>query len=139
MTPEPPALSAVTMPRAGFWRRFLATVLDAVLIGLIIGPLLHLPHVPRWFLLIWVTYHVGMWSWKGTTIGGIVLGLRIVRTDGQRINFAIALVRALASFFSAAVLGLGFLWAGWTRDKQSWHDKIAGTIVVRPPKGTPLV
>jgi hypothetical protein len=34
---------------------------------------------------------------------------------------------------------LGFFWIGWDRDKQGWHDKIAGTVVVRVPKSTSLV
>jgi uncharacterized RDD family membrane protein YckC len=135
-TPADSTQSAALLPRAGFWVRFLATLLDAALVGLIVGPLLH---AQEWFLLVWVVYHVVLWSWRGTTIGGIVLGLRIVRTDGRPINFAVALVRSLASFFSLAVLGLGFLWAGWTHDKQSWHDKIAGTVIVKHPKGTTLV
>jgi uncharacterized RDD family membrane protein YckC len=128
--------SAALLPRAGFWIRLLATLLDGVLVGLLVGPLLRLH---EWFLLVWVVYHIVFWSWKGTTIGGIVVGLKIVRTDGRPLNFAVALVRCLASFFSLAVLGLGFLWAGWSPDKQSWHDKIAGTLVVKSPKGTPLV
>jgi uncharacterized RDD family membrane protein YckC len=44
-----------------------------------------------------------------------------------------------ASFFSAAGLCLGFFWAGWDRQKQSWHDKIASTVVVRVPKGASLI
>lgn len=131
-----PAENVALLPRAGFWIRLLATLLDAVLVGLLIGPLLHLH---EWFLLVWVAYHLTFWSWKGTTVGGIVVGLRIVRVDGRPINFAVALVRCLASFFSLVVLGLGFLWAGWSQDRQSWHDKIAGTIIVKHPKGTPLV
>jgi uncharacterized RDD family membrane protein YckC len=131
-----PAPATALLPRAGFWLRFLATLLDAVLIGLIVGPLLH---APKWFLLVWVLYHISLWSWKGTTIGGIIVGLRIVRHDGSPINFTVALVRSLASFFSAAVLGLGFLWAGWSPDKQSWHDKIAGTVIVKHPRGTSIV
>jgi uncharacterized RDD family membrane protein YckC len=131
-TSTPPAL----LPRVGFWLRLLATLLDFALIALLVGLVLHRPKL---FLPLWVAYHVALWSWKGTTLGGIVLGLKIVRTDGSPINFAVALVRALGSFFSAAVLGLGFFWAGWSADKQSWHDKIAGTVVVKYPKGTPLV
>jgi uncharacterized RDD family membrane protein YckC len=96
-------------------------------------------HRPRWFLLTWVLYHLVLWSWKGTTLGGIVFGLKIVRADGGPMNFAVALVRLLGSFFSAAVLGLGFFWAGWSQDKQSWHDKIAGTFVVKFPRATPLL
>jgi len=36
------------------------------------------------------------------------------------------------------VLGLGFFWAGWSREKQSWHDKIADTIIVKLPKNAPV-
>jgi uncharacterized RDD family membrane protein YckC len=49
------------------------------------------------------------------------------------------LVRLLGGFFSAAAFGLGFFWAGWDRDKQSWHDKISGTLVVSVPKGMSLI
>jgi uncharacterized RDD family membrane protein YckC len=59
--------------------------------------------------------------------------------DGQPVTFWVALVRSLASFFSALALFLGFFWAGWDREKQAWHDKIAGTMVVRLPKGAGLI
>jgi uncharacterized RDD family membrane protein YckC len=51
----------------------------------------------------------------------------------------VALVRALAGAFSIIVLFLGILWIAFDHDKQGWHDKIAGTVVLRLPKGTPLV
>jgi uncharacterized RDD family membrane protein YckC len=129
---EPSAL----LPRVGFWWRTLATALDLALVGMVMAALFHRLN---WFLLVWVIYHLVLWSWRGTTVGGIILGLKIVRTDVQPMNFAVALVRLLGAFFSAAALGLGFFWAGWSRDKQSWHDKIAGTIVVKSPKPTALV
>jgi len=136
----PPYLDApeasVLLPRAGFWLRTLATGLDLMLVGMVMTVVFH---QARWFLLAWVVYHLVLWSWRGTTVGGIVFGLKIVRTDGQPINFAVALVRLLGAFFSAAALGLGFFWAGWSRDKQSWHDKIAGTIIVKSPRPTALV
>ena len=50
-----------------------------------------------------------------------------------------AAVRLLGGFFSAALFFLGFFWAGWSADRQSWHDKIAGTVVIRNPKSTPLL
>jgi uncharacterized RDD family membrane protein YckC len=37
------------------------------------------------------------------------------------------------------VLFVGFLWIIWDAEKQAWHDKIAGTVVVRLPKAAPLV
>ncbi len=135
----PPNLAGaqtLLLPRVGFWLRFVATVMDFVLVALVMAVLL--PR-PKWFLLVWTFYHLALWSWKGTTVGGIILGLRIVQTDGRAITFPVAVVRLLGSFFSAVVIGLGFFWAGWTQSCQSWHDKIAGTVVVRHPKSTPLL
>jgi hypothetical protein len=134
---SPPALplspDLVTLRRAGFWIRFWATLLDFVLLGTLVafvGPV---------FLFLWAAYHIAMWTWKGTTVGGIVAGIKVIRADGRPINFSVALIRSLSSFFSAVVFFIGFFWAGWTRDKQAWHDKIAGTIVVKVPKGISLV
>lgn len=139
VTDLPPGLAAtppVLLPRVGFWSRFLATFLDLMLVGLVMTLLVR---KPEWFLLVWSVYHLTLWSWKGTTVGGIILGLRIVRLDGGPINLPVAAVRLLGGFFSAAVFFLGFFWAGWTQERQSWHDKIAGTVVVRYPKSTPLL
>ena len=122
------------LPRAGFWLRFAATFLDFLLVGAASA----VTHFPPFFPFAWVAYHVGMWTWKGTTIGGIVFGMKIFRRDGRQLDFAVALVRSLASFFSALVMFLGFFWAGWNREKLSWHDMIAGTIVVKMPKGISL-
>ncbi|MBU6401951.1 MAG: RDD family protein, partial [Verrucomicrobia bacterium] len=131
----PVAGDTLLLPRAGFWIRLCAVVLDALLVGGAIK-LTMLHHV---FLLTWVVYHVGMWTWRGTTIGGVVMGIKIFRRDGRPLDFGVALIRSLASFFSFFVFCLGFLWVGWDREKLSWHDKIAGTIIVRMPKGLSLI
>src|SRR4051812_8340096 len=127
----------VLLQRVGFWKRAFAAFLDWVLLFIPIA----LSHfiVPGLFPLIFIAYFVGMWTWKGTSVGKICLGLKIVRTDGTPIDFAVALVRSLAACFSFIVFFLGFFWAGWDRDKQSWHDKIAGTVVVQVPKGVSLL
>jgi uncharacterized RDD family membrane protein YckC len=139
----PPVLSC---PRAGFWERMGAAFLDMVVLCFIAGmahtPLLFLlsfPGTPPIFFIVALAYFAGMWAWRGTTIGGIVLRLQVVRQDGGPLTFLVALVRGLAAALSAFVLFLGFFWIGWDRDKQGWHDKIAGTIVVRLPRSTPLV
>jgi uncharacterized RDD family membrane protein YckC len=80
-----------------------------------------------------------MWKFKGTTIGGIICGLKVVRLDDRELDWPTAVVRALACFLSMAVAGLGFLWVVFDSEKQSWHDKIAGTTVVRVPKGVSLI
>ena len=92
-----------------------------------------------WATLLLMVYLVGLWTWRGTTIGNIVFGLKIVRTDGQPVTLGVAVVRALASLLSLAVAGLGFFWIAWDREKQAWHDKIAGTLVVRMPRGVSLI
>jgi uncharacterized RDD family membrane protein YckC len=122
-------------PKATFWERIAAAFLDVVLViilGRIVGDVTAT-------LIIGLAYVTGMWTWRGTTVGGIVLGLKVVRMDGEPVSFAVALVRGLAAGFSALVLFLGFFWIAWDRDKQGWHDKIAGTVVLRLPRGTPLV
>jgi len=122
------AFSPYTGPRVGFWYRLIGTVIDAVLVGAVLAMLeIEGPA----FLLIWVAYHVGMWTWKGQTIGAMILRTKVVRLDGQPLDFATALVRAFSAFISAAALFVGFFWAGWTKDRQSWHDRIAGTTVVK--------
>ena len=72
-------------------------------------------------------------------MGGVVLNLKVVRLDNQPVTFAVALVRGLASMLSFLVFFLGFFWIIVDRDKQSWHDKIAGTVVIRTPRAMPLV
>jgi hypothetical protein len=130
---EEKAVDTLLLPRAGFWKRFLASLLDLLLLGFLA------PFLDKAFLPFAVFYFVVLWGWKGTTIGGILLRLRVVRTNGLPVTFPVALVRSLSSFFSAAILFLGFLWCAWDREKQSWHDKIAGTVVVQVPKGVELV
>src|SRR5262249_11031252 len=122
-------------PRAGFWERMGAAFLDMVLVGILAA----LTHTPPLGLLIGVAYFAGMWAWKQTTIGGIVIGLKVVRIDGQRFTFLTAIVRALAAIFSVVVFFFGFIWIGWDVEKQGWHDKIAGTVVVRLLRGVSLV
>ena len=128
--PEP---GMAMLSRVGFWARLMATLLDAILII----PCTALVH--QFLPVLWIAYHVGMWAWKGTTIGGIILSQKVVRLDGRPIDVSVALVRSLASILSLAALGLGFFWAGWSREKQSWHDKIAGTVIAKVPKGMSLI
>ena len=128
----PPDLSVY--PRAGFGSRLGALALDVLLLG-IAGALLRVEGLS---FLFFVAYHVGFWAWKGTTIGGIVCHLRVVRSDGTPLRFTEALVRGLSAIFSVAVAGLGWFWMLWDPDRQTWHDKIAGTIVVRVPTSVTL-
>ena len=93
---------------------------------------------PGAVILAMLAYHIGFWAWKGTTFGGIVCQLRVVRLDGSPLRPVDALVRGIASIFSLAVVGLGCLWILKDEERQAWHDKIAGTYVVTVPRNWPL-
>ena len=118
-----------------------ALFIDALIIWAVIRLLLEFPQegsdAP--VLLALAAYGAVMWKVKGTTIGGIACDLRVVRLDSRPVDWATACVRALGCILSLCALGLGFLWIAFDPGKQAWHDKLAGTIVVRVPKGTPLV
>lgn len=135
------AATAATLPPAqplaGFWIRMAALAIDAVLVGLVF---VFLPrHAHSLWLVLFATYGAVMWKLRGTTIGGIVCHLQIVRVDGRPIDWATALVRALGCFLSLFAAGLGFIWIAIDDQHQSWHDKIAGTLVVRMSRSPPLV
>jgi uncharacterized RDD family membrane protein YckC len=128
-TPAPATSEAWTLPRANFWERMGAAFLDVILVSILFSLV---GGAPLGFLVT-LAYFAGMWGWKGTTVGGVILKLKVVRLDGQPLTFPVALVRGLAAAFSIVVMFLGFLWIAWDKDKQGWHDKIAGTAVVRLP------
>lgn len=136
-TPSPAASMAadITLPRAGFWIRMLALLIDVIVIGIAFNLL----NSDDLFLLALAAYGAVMWKLKGTTVGGILCNLKVVRVDGREIDWGTAAVRALSCFLSLAALGLGFLWIVFDPSRQAWHDKIAGTAVVRVPQGSPLV
>jgi hypothetical protein len=133
-----PAGDLTLLPKPSFLDRTAAFALDVVLV-LIAAGMLDRRHDEGFFFALLFAYCVGFWTWRGTTIGGIVCNLQVIRTNGQPLRFPDALVRALASLFSFAALGLGVLWILKDDDRQAWHDKIAGTFVVRVPKAWALL
>lgn len=68
----------------------------------------------------------------GQTLGKRILGIQIVRRDGGRLSYREALLRHLLGYpLSALASGLGFLWILWDQRQEGWHDKLAGTVVIR--------
>jgi uncharacterized RDD family membrane protein YckC len=134
----------LTFPHAAFVERLAAFVLDLVLVAILaqvfrLDRLFWLyPAGDNNLLLIALIYHVSFWTWKQTTIGGMICQLRLVKTDGSPIRVAEALVRGLVGILSLVVAGLGFLWVLWDPERQSWHDRIAGTYVVKVPRNWPM-
>jgi uncharacterized RDD family membrane protein YckC len=132
--PVPPARSGLAAyARAAFLDRVAAFALDCILVAIAVE-ILDLNRYSGAFLFWLFAYHVGFWAWRGTTLGGIVIGLRVVRTQGTELRVIDAVVRALASIFSVAALGIGCLWMLQDPERQMWHDKIAGTLVVKVPR-----
>lgn len=125
----------VDMPLASFASRLGALALDVVLLAIVCG-LAKLPG--RWAFAVVLVYHVALWSWISTTVGGIICQVRVVRADHSPLRTTDALVRGLAGIFSVVVAGLGWFWILWDVRRQSWHDRIAGTYVVRVPPGERL-
>jgi hypothetical protein len=111
-----------------FWRRLGANLIDLV----IIYSLLQFTGIARILVPGWVLYRFGMYVWRSATLGEIVLNLRVEKLAGGGLigDYGTALVRALSSLLSLLPLGLGFFWILFDPQRQAWHDKISGSIVI---------
>jgi uncharacterized RDD family membrane protein YckC len=139
----------------GFWARAGATIIDTVLILMVTTPLMlafhgdsywvysdsywlytALTEGPIGFLVTWVLPAIAViifWMTKQATPGKMVISATIVDADSGKAPTTGQLIgRYLAYYVSSIPLGLGFLWVAFDRKKQGWHDKLAGTVVVRP-------
>jgi uncharacterized RDD family membrane protein YckC len=142
---------------AGFWRRLVALLVDAVvfsalhwtavlcsgiwlmvpltLLGGGHGPaaaeLVDMALQPFGIVVVWLYFAVCESSRWQATIGKLALGLQVTDEYGCRIGFARATGRYFGKFVSVFSLGVGFLLAGWTGRKQALHDGMAGCCVVR--------
>jgi uncharacterized RDD family membrane protein YckC len=80
---------------------------------------------------VWCSYIVGCWHAGGMTLGMRAWRIRIEDKGGARPGWLICLLRFTVSLFSAALAGLGFLWAVFDPQKRAWHDILSGTRLVR--------
>ena len=68
----------------------------------------------------------------GQSFGKRFIGIRIIREDGAPLSYRTAVLRHLIGYpLSVLFGGLGILWALWDRKQKTWHDKLAGTLVVK--------
>ena len=81
-----------------------------------------------------IAYFVAFWAWRGQTPGKMVMGIKLVRTDGSPIGIGRAVLRYLGYIVSGLMFCIGFLWIALDPEKQGIHDKIAATYVVRQPR-----
>jgi len=141
---------------AGFWIRFVAYLLDGLILGVIIGPIFFIffapvagfesfadnPEAIAVFaaglsgfvfieIVVYVLYFAGMESSKyQATLGKMVVGVIVIDEDGNRISFGRAAGRFFSKILSALILYIGFIMAGFDSRKQALHDKIASTLVI---------
>ena len=132
---------------AGFWIRFLALVIDVLVLGLVEGSLKFaarrlwgatvedttlLSGMTTLFTLIFAAVYVTLLhAGTGQTIGKLIVRAHVVLVDGGPVPVGVSLLRFFAHFVSCFTFGLGYLMAGLRRDKRALHDLIAGTRVER--------
>lgn len=120
---------------AGFWIRLAATLLDGILLG-ILGGVLTFPVGDAGSTVLQAAvaavYFVFLHSTKaGQTPGMRVCGIRLVdESSGGQVEPGKAFLRWVMSYVSAIPLALGYLWMLWDPKSQTWHDKVASTLVV---------
>ncbi|HZP17031.1 MAG TPA: RDD family protein [Terriglobales bacterium] len=140
----------------GFWVRFVAFVIDALVVGIVVWPIsamialsiglaggavdmpmigVHLVRGIAGFTLSacanWIYEAALESSSKQATLGKMALGLKVTDLEGNRISFARATGRHFAKILSGMILLIGYIMAGFTERKQALHDMIAATLVVR--------
>ena len=155
--PPPPITAASPAPAftpvatalrpAGFWIRFVAVMIDGVVLivaqgilfsvgwvlsGGSLGDRVAVKAAVNFFgTLIGAVYGIFFhWLW-GQTIGKMALQIKVVSMDGGPLSFGQAVGRYFATFLSALILCIGFIMAGIRSDKRALHDLLAGTRVER--------
>ena len=130
------------MEYLGFWPRVGASIIDSLLSLVLIAPVF-------WLLTgdassglanaAAVLAVLAFWYYKQSTPGKMVFDAKIVdaRTGGK-MSAGQMIGRYLGYIVSAIPFGLGFFWVAWDSRKQGWHDKLAGTVVVRSKATKPL-
>ncbi len=158
-----PSWPAVAQPLryAGFWRRFIATLIDGVIVGLLWFVLsglyefattrlientafspdgaalirtLAFVDVGRWLLGVLVVllyFAVPESTKRGASLGKLIMRLRVARPDGGRAGLVRSVARTALKPVSAAPLMLGFVIAGWNHRKRALHDMLSGSVVLR--------
>lgn len=114
---------------AGFWIRFLAILIDGLILA-IPSRLLGTAGTGIGFLYQWLMLSFN----KGQTVGKMVMGIRITSPNGELINPGKAAVRQAMAIVSGLALGLGYLWAAWDKEHRTWHDSVADTRAYRVPR-----
>ena len=122
------------MEYAGFWKRFVAYLIDVILLGVvgaIINQIFDQNVASLVTTLVGWGYFAGMESSaRQATLGKSVMGMVVTDIAGNRISFLRATGRYVAKLLSAVILFIGYIMAAFTARKQALHDLLAGTLVL---------
>ena len=134
---RPAAPAVVGGELGGFWARSAAYIVDTFVVALIsVGFSVAGDIGTAISMLIGVAYFVYFWSTTGDTMGMRLMGLRVVKEDGSALSIQTGIIRYIGYLIAAFPLAAGLWLAAFDPKKQGWHDKIAGTLVVKT-KPTP--
>jgi uncharacterized RDD family membrane protein YckC len=129
-------------PRAGFWARFGALVIDSVVIAILPIILIALgagSNSGGVLALAYVLFFVGSIAYyvyfeggpTGQTLGKRAMGIRVIDFNtGGPIGYGRGLIRLIGRYISGFLCYLGYFWMLWDKEKQCWHDKMANDVVV---------
>ena len=136
----------------GFWVRFLATILDSIMLVLVImGLLLSIYGMTAlsqpdtlgfggFFInnILPIIAVLFFWYYKLATPGKIMMNVKIVdEATLGRPPFGRLVLRYFAYIVSILPLFLGFIWVAFDKKKQAFHDKIAKTVVIYEDSTSP--
>jgi uncharacterized RDD family membrane protein YckC len=145
--PPPPGQQApqsfgASGPRAGFWARFGAVVIDGIVIGIIPIIILAIGGASSsggLLVLGYLLFFVGGIAYQvyfeggptGQTLGKRAMGIRVIDFNtGGSIGYGRAFLRWIGRIVSGFLCYLGYFWMLWDKEKQCWHDKMANDVVV---------
>ncbi len=133
---------------AGFWIRVGASIIDMILLIVIIMPIMFIVYGEEQifysdkiilgsvdFLLNYIFPFFAtiiFWIYKSATPGKMMLHLKVVDEEtGNKLTIGQSIGRYFAYIISIIPLLIGFIWVAWDKKKQSWHDKLAKSVVIR--------
>ncbi len=150
-------ITANTTVYGGFWRRFVAVVLDAIFLSIAMFPIrmgmamlgygvgiapfgrppmevfiaTYLSAATAVSLALGFAYHVYFISQKGATLGKMVMGVKVLTANGGPVSVGRAVGRYFACYLSGLILCIGYIMAAFDDQKRALHDHICNTRVVR--------
>jgi uncharacterized RDD family membrane protein YckC len=134
---------APAMVYAGFWRRVGASILDSLIVSAVTQALSTLAGYTQndtvisliaiVSFVLSLAYYIYFIGNKGQTPGKMILRIKVVRLDGvSKVGYGKAFIReVLGKFVSSIAFMFGYFWMIWDKKKQTWHDKMAKTVVVK--------